>query len=83
MALAAGTPEEVVFPEALLEIAHVRGLTATGKGIETRDQARRLSSMGCDLGQGFLYSKPLGPEGIGTLLARGRVSFAGSARSSR
>ncbi len=63
VALAAGTPEEVVFPEALLEIAHVRGLTATGKGIETRDQARRLSSMGCDLGQGFLYSKPLGPGG--------------------
>ncbi len=83
VALAAGTPEEVVFPEALLEIAHVRGLTATGKGIETRDQARRLSSMGCDLGQGFLYSKPLGPEGIGTLLARGRVSFAGSARPGR
>jgi EAL domain-containing protein (putative c-di-GMP-specific phosphodiesterase class I) len=83
VALAAGTPEEVVFPEALLEIAHVRGLTATGKGIETRDQARRLSSMGCDLGQGFLYSKPLGPEGIGTLLARGRVSFAGSARPAR
>ena len=83
VALAAGTPEEVVFPEALLDIAPVRGLTATGKGIETRDQARRLSSMGCDLGQGFLYSKPLGPEGIGTLLARGRVSFAGSARPSR
>lgn len=82
-ALAAGTPEEVVFPEALLDIAHVRGLTATGKGIETRDQARRLSSMGCDLGQGFLYSKPLGPEGIGTLLARGRVSFAGAVRPGR
>lgn len=81
--LAAGAPEEVVFAEALLQIAHARGLTSTGKGVETRDQARRLSSMGCDFGQGFLYSKPLGPEGIGTLLARGRVSFGGMVRSGR
>ncbi len=61
----------------------MRGLTATGKGIETRDQARRLSSLGCDLGQGYLYSKALGPEGIGTLLARGRVSFGAVARAAR
>ena len=50
-----------------------------GKGIETRDQARRLPSLGCDLAQGFLYSKPLGPEGIGTLLSRGVL--AGGARA--
>ncbi len=83
VALAAGAPEEVIIPEALLSIAHVRGLTATGKGIETRDQARRLSSLGCDLGQGYLYSKALGPEGIGTLLARGRVSFGSVTRAAR
>ena len=81
--LAAGSPEEVVFTEALLSIAHARGLASTGKGVETRDQARRLSSMGCGFGQGYLYSKPLGPEGIGTLLARGRVSFGGLARAAR
>jgi EAL domain-containing protein (putative c-di-GMP-specific phosphodiesterase class I) len=26
------------------------------------------------MAQGYLYSKPLGSEGIGTLLARGRVT---------
>ena len=45
-----------------------------GKGVESRDQARRLAVMGCAMAQGYLYSKPLGPEGIGTLLARGRVT---------
>lgn len=77
VSLAAGPQEDMVFAEALLQIAQVRGLGTIGKGVETRDQARRLASLGCDLGQGYLYSKPLGPEGIGTLLARGRVTFAG------
>jgi EAL domain-containing protein (putative c-di-GMP-specific phosphodiesterase class I) len=81
--LAGGGQEDVVFAEALLSIAYARGLAATSKGVETRDQARRLSSMGCNFGQGYLYSKPLGPEGIGTLLARGRVSFAGTGRAIR
>ena len=82
-ALAAGGPEDVAFPDALLQIAHARNLSSVGKGVETRDQARRLASIGCDLGQGFLYSKPLGPEGIGTLLARGRVSFGTLATARR
>jgi hypothetical protein len=32
------------------------------------------------MAQGYLYSKPLGSEGIGTLLARGRVTAPGPLR---
>jgi len=71
VATAAGGKEEGVFAEALLAIAQARGLQTMGKGVETRAQARRLANLACTLGQGYLYSKPLGPEGIGTLLARG------------
>jgi EAL domain-containing protein (putative c-di-GMP-specific phosphodiesterase class I) len=81
--LAAGPPEDVVFVESLLSVARSRGLTTTGKGVETREQARRLASLGCNLGQGYLYSKALGPEGIGTLLARGRLSFGSIVRPIR
>jgi EAL domain-containing protein (putative c-di-GMP-specific phosphodiesterase class I) len=80
VSLAGGPPEDVAFAESLLAIARARNLTTTGKGVETRDQARRLAALGCDLAQGYLYSKPLGPEGNGTLLARGRVSFPGVVR---
>ena len=83
VSLAGGPPEDVAFAESLIAIARARNLTTTGKGVETRDQARRLAALGCNLAQGFLYSKPLGPEGIGTLLARGRVSFAGGQRAMR
>ena len=79
VATAAGPAEDGVFAEALLAIAQARGLQTMGKGIETRPQARRLANLGCSVGQGFLYSKPLGSEGIGTLLARGVLG--GGARS--
>ena len=73
-AMAAGSDEDVAFAEGLLSLCRARDLRTIGKGVETRDQARRLAVIGCDMAQGYLYSKPLGSEGIGTLLARGRVT---------
>jgi EAL domain-containing protein (putative c-di-GMP-specific phosphodiesterase class I) len=78
--MAAGDDQDVAFAEGLLSLCRARGLATIGKGVETRDQARRLAVIGCDMAQGFLYSKPLGSEGIGTLLARGRVTAPASVR---
>ena len=72
--MAAGSAEDMAFAEGLLSLCRARNLVTIGKGVESRDQARRLAVMGCAMAQGYLYSKPLGPEGIGTLLARGRVT---------
>ena len=72
--LAAGNDEDVAFADGLLSLCRARDLRTIGKGVETREQARRLAVLGCDMAQGYLYSKPLGSEGIGTLLARGRVT---------
>jgi EAL domain-containing protein (putative c-di-GMP-specific phosphodiesterase class I) len=72
--MAAGSDEDVAFAEGLLALCRARDLRTIGKGVETREQARRLAVLGCDMAQGYLYSKPLGSEGIGTLLARGRVT---------
>ena len=78
--MAAGSDEDVAFAEGLLALCRARGLSTVGKGVETREQARRLAVLGCDMAQGYLYSKPLGSEGIGTLLARGRVTAPTGAR---
>lgn len=72
--MAAGSDDDVAFAESLVALCRTRGLATIGKGVETREQARRLAVIGCDMAQGYLYSKPLGSEGIGTLLARGRVT---------
>ncbi len=79
VATSAGTRQDGVFAQALLTIAQTRGLQTMGKGVETRAQAKRLADLDCTMGQGYLYSKPLGPEGIGTLLARGVVGVGARA----
>ena len=78
--MAAGDADEVAYAEGLLNLCRARDLLTIGKGVETREQARRLAVIGCDMAQGYLYSKPLGSEGIGTLLARGRVTAPGPGR---
>jgi EAL domain-containing protein (putative c-di-GMP-specific phosphodiesterase class I) len=74
---AAGSPPDASFVEALLGVAAARGLETVAKGVERKEVAMRLKALGCDLAQGYLYSKPLGPEGIGALLSRGRFGTAG------
>jgi EAL domain-containing protein (putative c-di-GMP-specific phosphodiesterase class I) len=78
--MVAGSQEDLAFAEGLLSLCRARELVTVGKGVETRDQARRLAVLGCDMAQGYLYSKPLGSEGIGTLLARGRVTAPNTLR---
>src|SRR5262249_14493454 len=47
------------FVAAILRLADSLGLETVAEGIEHAAQARRLRDLGCSLGQGFLFSKPL------------------------
>jgi EAL domain-containing protein (putative c-di-GMP-specific phosphodiesterase class I) len=38
------------------------GLHVTAEGIEGSAQLASLRSMGCELGQGFYFAKPMDPE---------------------
>jgi EAL domain-containing protein (putative c-di-GMP-specific phosphodiesterase class I) len=44
-----------------------------GEGIETRDQHSRLLSLGCDVGQGFLFEPALEPNKATQLLVKGSL----------
>lgn len=44
---------------AMIEAGHALDLTVTAEGIETEEQAQILTDLGCDLGQGFLWSPAL------------------------
>ena len=48
--------------QAVTELAHGLGLTATAEGVETIDQLRTVRELGCDLVQGYLVSAPLDPK---------------------
>ncbi len=45
------------------------GLITVAEGVETREQSEMLLWMGCDLGQGWLYGKPVPIDDLGDLTA--------------
>jgi EAL domain-containing protein (putative c-di-GMP-specific phosphodiesterase class I) len=44
---------------AVIDLAHAVGVSVVAEGVETEAQASALRAMGCDLGQGFLWSRPV------------------------
>ncbi len=44
---------------AILDLAKALGLRVVAEGIETETAAERLRRMGCPIGQGYFYSRPL------------------------
>lgn len=51
--------------KAVVSLGKALDLTLVAEGIETEDQARILTDMGCDYGQGWLFGKPVSPELVG------------------
>lgn len=51
--------EPIRLASAIIAMAHELGLQVIAEGVETEVQARYLVEHGCDISQGFLYSKPL------------------------
>ncbi|MGW0855464.1 putative bifunctional diguanylate cyclase/phosphodiesterase [Streptomyces sp. NPDC002690] len=65
------SPADETIVQALVELAHRLGLTVTAECVETAEQAERLRRIGCDTGQGWLYSRAVAPERIAELIAAG------------
>ena len=61
--------EDTAIVQATMMLAKSLHLKVTGEGIETAEQAAILAGWGCDLGQGYLYSRPLNAEAAGQFLA--------------
>ncbi|MCX4823311.1 EAL domain-containing protein [Streptomyces sp. NBC_01142] len=67
-------PADETIVEAMVELAHRLGLTVTAECVETAGQASRLRRIGCDTGQGWLYSRAVAPERIAELIAVSALS---------
>ncbi|MFD5142598.1 putative bifunctional diguanylate cyclase/phosphodiesterase [Streptomyces sp. NPDC058401] len=63
-------PADETIVEALVQLAHRLGLTVTAECVETAGQAARLRRVGCDTGQGWLYSRAVAPEAIAAIISR-------------
>lgn len=55
----AGSEEGSTILRYLTAMAREIGFTVVTEGIETEEQARFLEEIGCDIGQGYFFSKPV------------------------
>jgi diguanylate cyclase (GGDEF)-like protein len=63
---------------AFVELAGGLGMTSLAEGIEREEEWRFLRSLGCQLGQGYLFSRPVPPERIVELYRLGVLEPARS-----
>lgn len=57
--------------EAILAMAHTLKIDVTGEGVESEAQADLIRRLGCHLGQGFLFDRPLTGDGLSDRLRDG------------
>lgn len=66
--------EFVAVLAAIVSLANALDLKVIAEGIETPEQLAQLQSMGCEFGQGFLFSKSLTPRQATDHLASGHAT---------
>ena len=52
----------------VVALAHALGLVAVAEGIETEGQLAHMRTVGCDIGQGYLFSRPVSAEDVTAFL---------------
>ena len=56
--------------EVIVELAHRFELKTVAEGIETTHESHKLQGLGCNVGQGYLFSKPMDKDKFVSLLRR-------------
>jgi EAL domain-containing protein (putative c-di-GMP-specific phosphodiesterase class I) len=59
---------EIPLVRALVSLAHSLDLTVIAEGVETASQLDMLRRYGCDIGQGYLFGKPMPAADLDLLL---------------
>jgi EAL domain-containing protein (putative c-di-GMP-specific phosphodiesterase class I) len=62
--------EDEVIVSAIVGLGHALRLQVVAEGIETPEQLAKLHELGCDLGQGYHFSRPLAQDALETLLTK-------------
>ncbi|MFN8666057.1 MAG: EAL domain-containing protein [Gemmatimonadaceae bacterium] len=61
----------------IIALGDLLTLRTIAEGVEHARQHARLRDLGCDYGQGYLFSRPLAPSDVDDLLSRGVLELAG------
>jgi EAL domain-containing protein (putative c-di-GMP-specific phosphodiesterase class I) len=64
-----GTGENVALQSAIIALGASLSLEVIAEGIELPEQERSLQDLGCEIGQGFLFARPMAAEALFGFLA--------------
>ncbi|MFD0632389.1 putative bifunctional diguanylate cyclase/phosphodiesterase [Catenulispora yoronensis] len=68
-------PRQTALVKGIIGIAKSLTLMVVAEGVETAEQRRALARMGADLGQGYLYARPMPVAEASALIRAGRVTL--------
>jgi len=54
----------------IITLARNLGLEVVAEGVETEHQNKQLKALGCDFGQGYLFSRPIDGEAVPAMLVK-------------
>ena len=60
----ASSHHDYTIVSSTLQMAHALGLKVVAEGIEDEQVAELLTQLGCEMGQGYLWSPPLAPDDL-------------------
>jgi EAL domain-containing protein (putative c-di-GMP-specific phosphodiesterase class I) len=70
--LEAGAEADAGLAAAVIALGETLDLQVVAEGIELTTQMSALRDLGCDLGQGFLFARPMSMESVGHYLRDAR-----------
>jgi diguanylate cyclase (GGDEF)-like protein len=71
-----GDPITSAITSAVVDLAHVLGMSVVAEGVETAEQHAQVTALGCDACQGFLFAEAMTLDTLGGLMIRGNGDHA-------
>ena len=71
-------PSHAAIVRSIVELGHNLGLQVVAEGVETQENVDALWSVGCDVAQGYLLSRPMPADQLPDWLARYGIKAAAS-----
>jgi predicted signal transduction protein with EAL and GGDEF domain len=63
-------PGDTAIVSSILSLAYAMGKHTIAEGVEKHEQAAMLLRMGCEVAQGYFFSRPVSPERIMPMLIK-------------
>jgi EAL domain-containing protein (putative c-di-GMP-specific phosphodiesterase class I) len=71
--------DSVAIVRAVVGMGKSLGMTIVVEGVETEEQLAILKAEGCDVGQGYLFSRPISSGAIRAIIAHGSAMIRSAA----